>query len=487
MNMRKLIVILLVLLLPVKLFSQEKHIVVVKNGANSEVKIRIGCDNNSAQSFNLTADFAFNDNDEELEMSLSYFSESANKYAGLWFPVESISYKDINKYFERNERGVAIGTIMTKQVKNGALENDMIQTAISLENALPNGSINFTKSFGNSKNDIDNQVFTLESGSILTTEFDVQHDADSVTIRLNNLIPFTISQGSSQFFKKYNLHYIANNVEIVVMIDRDGCVGHFEDIAYIDEMIAYYNKFDAHLAKSSTNCTDKHAFEKTKANVLSGYDGKMFDNLRDTQCERLKNRLDSLNNIISIIKGRKCTECDKYVTELQSNYGVLDSKYQYLYELYTIQPRTADVIERFNDGKIDANRYINNLDLKKYENVECSDVAKELQKVNKKIKQIKGLVVNRCDMTKSQADAIANEIRDAIKSINKNLNQYSVVNDIDKKKEVKEEIITELATTDEKISAMHADCIERFKYIKESVNAYNEEKKLCKSKGIIND
>lgn len=485
--MRKLVVIFLVLLLPVKLFSQDKHVVVVKNGENSDIKIRIGCANKSSQSFNLTASFGFNDDDEKLEMSLSYTSESANKFAGLWLPIESISYKDINKYFERNERGVTIGTTMSNQVKNGALENNMIQSALSLENALSNSETIFSKSFGNNKNDIDNQIFTLETGSKLTTVYDIQHDADSVTIRLRNLIPLTISQGSSQYFKKYYLQYIANDVEIVVMFDRDGCVGHFEDIAYLDEMIAYYNKFDAYLAKSSTICTDKEAFEKTKENVLSGYDANMFDDLRATQCERLNNRLDSLDKIISDIQGRICTDCDKYVKELQSNYRVLDSKYQYLYELYTMEPRTSDVIEKFNDGKNDANRYIRKLDLSKYAGIECSEVAKELKNVNNRIRQIKGLVVNRCDMTKNQADAMNDEIKEAIKSINKNVNQYSVAYDIDKKQEVKEEIMATIIAMDKKIGAMHVDCIERFNDLKGSVEVYNEAKKLCKRKGIIND
>lgn len=485
--MRKLIVIFLVLLLPTKLFSQEKHVVVVKPMNNTDVKIKVECDNKSSQSLNLTAIFNFNDTNEKLGMTLSYTSEVSNKIAGLWFPNESIDYKNLNKFFDRNERGLAIGTTMSKQVKNGVLENDIIKPALYTQNASLDGKIHFSKSFGNDKIDLDNQILTIENGSNLTATFTVNNNADSVIVRLNNLIPLTISQGSTHYLKKYQLQYIAKDIEIVILIDRDGCVDNLEDITYIDNMIAYYNKFDAYLEQKSKNCADERNFDELKENVLSGYDSSMLDHLRKSQCERLKIRLDSLDKIITVISNRTCTNCNKYVFELQSNYRVLDSKYQYMYELYKIKPRTDDVIEKFEDAKSDANKYIRNLDLTKYQSMDCSDVVTELNNVNAKIKQIKGLVINKCNLTKNQAKALSDEIKEAIKDINKKVNQYGVVNDVDTKTEVRFEILSTITTIDEKITALHSDCTDRFKDLKDSIEAYNEAKKLCKKKGIIND
>lgn len=475
------------LLLPVQLVSQVKYVVVVKPSNNTETAIKVECNGKSSHSLNLKACFEFNSDSEVVGMTLSYTSDAPNRFAGLWFPNDSINYKGINKYFERNERGLTIGPIVSKQVKKGVLYDGIIRPALCSQNASLNDGTCFLESFGNNKNDLDNHIFTLEDDSKLTASFTVINNADSIIIRLNNLIPLTISRGTSQYFKKYYLNYIAKDIEIVVMIDRDGCVDNLEDIAYLDNMLAYYNKYDAHLAQISKNCNDEDEYEKFKANVLSGYDRNMLDYLRDTQCERLNTRLDSLDKIISVIRHRKCTYCDKYTQELQSNYNVLDKKYQYLYALYQIQPRTDDVIERFDDGKSDANRYIRNLDLKKYEGLECPDVVKELNNINSKIKQIRKLIVNRCNMTKNQADALSDEIREANKIINKKVNQYSVINDVSQKLYIKSEIMSTTTSIDDKVKALHSDCMDKFKDLKESVTAYDEVKKLCKKKGIIND
>ena len=119
--------------------------------------------------------------------------------------------------------------------------------------------------------------------------------------------------------------------------------------------------------------------------------------------------------------------------------------------------------------------------------MDCSDVVTELNNVNAKIKQIKGLVINKCNLTKNQAKALSDEIKEAIKDINKKVNQYGVVNDVDTKTEVRFEILSTITTIDEKITALHSDCTDRFKDLKDSIEAYNEAKKLCKKKGIIND
>lgn len=475
------------LLLPAQLFSQVKHIVVVNPSSNTETEIKVECNGKSSRSLNLTACFDYNKDNEVIGMTLSYTPDAPNRFAGLWFPHDSINYNNINKYFERNERGLTIGPIVSKQVKKGVLYDGIIRPALYSENATLKDGTCFSESFGNNKNDLDNQIFAFEDGSKLTAAFTVVNNADSVIISLNNLIPLTISHGTSQYFKKYYLNYIAKDIEIVVLIDRDGCVDNLEDIAYIDNMLAYYNKYDAHLAQMSKNCNDEDEYEKFKANVLSGYDRNMLDYLRNTQCERLNTRLDSLDKIISVIRDRKCTYCDKYIQELQSNFNVLDKKYQYLYALYQIQPRTDDVIERFDDGKSDANRYIRNLDLKKYEGLECPDVVKELNNINSKIKQIRKLIVNRCNMTKNQADALSDEIREANKIINKKVNQYSVINDVSQKLYIKSEIMSTTTSIDDKVKALHSDCMDKFKDLKESVTAYDEVKKLCKKKGIIND
>ena len=100
--MRKLIVIFLFLLLPVQLVSQVKHVVVVKPSNNTETAIKVECNGKSSHSLNLKACFDFNSDSEVVGMTLSYTSDAPNRFAGLWFPNDSINYKDINKYFERN-------------------------------------------------------------------------------------------------------------------------------------------------------------------------------------------------------------------------------------------------------------------------------------------------------------------------------------------------------------------------------------------------
>lgn len=483
--MRKAIVIVLALLLTINLFAQSKQEVIVKPSVNTELKVEVSSGEKSTKSLQLTTSFDFNIETEKLVMTLTYKSDVAQKFAGVWFPNENIGFIDIKKYFDRNERGVEVSTTMNKQVKNGFLKNDEIGPAINCKNATSDNVINFSKCFGNSKNDIDNQIFTIENGSIATIVFDVKNEADTVIVRLNNLIPITLSQTTSQYYKKYQLQYIAKAIEMVVILDRDGCAGSVKDIDYLDNMIGYYNKFNDYLTEISKTCSDKNAFTQIKEEVLNGYDKNMFDEYRKTQCHRLKTRMDSLDVIFDHIQYVECLDCDKYVGELDLTYRTLDTKYQYMLELTKIQPRTYDVIEKFEAAKRESNKYIKGLNLTKYSQNGCEGVARTLKNVNSKIRQIKGLIINRCDLSKSQAEELSDNIKEAIRVINNKTNQWNVTSDVDRKIEIQSEIRSTIVSIDEKLEAMHADCLEKYEDLNETVGIYNEAKKLCSRKGII--
>lgn len=484
--MRKYTVIFCLFFLTTGLFAQEKYKIVIKPSYHSEVIIKVGADIKTSQPLYLIAGFDLDDKNEKLVMSLSYKSEKVSKYAGLWFPSESIHFDDINKYFERNERGLIVGTTISKQVKKGCLENNIIKTALNTRNLTHVDVPVFSKRFGNAKNDIDNQILTIENGSEMTVVFGILNNADSVIIKLNNLIPITISHASTQYFKKYQLQYVANDIEIVVLLDIDGCAESIDDIVYLDEMISFYVKHKEYLINYSKNCSNQEAFSVRKKILLSGYDDNDYlGTYRKTQCERLNNRLDSLNMIINDIRNSSCNNCANNVKELQTKYNVLDKHYQYLSVLKKTNPKTHEIIGKFEKYKKDVIKYINNSDISKYHDLECADVKNELQNVNKKITQIKSLEISQCNMSKTQAELLSEDIKQAVQDINVKANQWTATDDIQTKARIKSEIQSTISNIDEKLTALHTDCIIKYEVLNNAVSVYNKRRELCEKQGII--
>lgn len=483
--MKKAIVIFLMVLLTTKLFAQETRMVTVSPTTRQEIKFKVGCAIKTQKSIDMIAEFVFDSDNEQILMTLSYNKGASDKYSGIWFPNENIDCSGLTNFFSNNDRRLVVSNTMTNQIKNGCLVEDEFRQAISYRNATFKGPV-FSKRFGHKRNDIDNRIFALEDDSELTMTFNITNNADTVIVSLNNLIPLTLGQGSSQFEKKYQLQYVANDIEFVVLIDRDGCASYLNEFDYLDKMIAFYNKHKAHLLKRATNCSDKAAFERQKDKVLSGFNNRIVESLRSTQCERIKTRLDSLDNIIGEIRNINCTDCSQYVKELRSNYNVLEKHYQVLLDYYNREPRTLDIINEFNKYKnSDALPYINNLNLTKYEDIYCQEVARELKKVKDKIKQIKKLVINRCGLTQKQADALTNEIKEACKVINTKSNEWGITDDLEAKKLLEAEIRVTITKINDKLDALHADCKTIFPDLKYAIDEFNKVLKYCKDSRII--